>query len=163
MIMLSPIGRETAEAILRRHYLLEYLMVKKLSFPWELADKEAEQLQDKVSEAFIDHLELELGHPLTCPHGNPFPSNPDAVSILSAPPLTTVKAENQIEIVRITEEGERVDGLLHACFEGGIVPGSLYRVQTKSEDEIMLYAETAEKFIPLPSAFARHIRIRVHA
>ncbi|MGM0432823.1 MAG: iron dependent repressor, metal binding and dimerization domain protein [Spirochaetota bacterium] len=159
MITLLPSGALHAEKILHRHYLLEYLMVKTLGFPWELADQEAENLQDKVSEQFIVHLDDRLGYPQVCPHGNPMPGNPEASSIIKAPPLSDAKPGEQVTIVRITEEGERVPGLLHVCYEFGVMPGKNYLVRSIDDTVINLEKSSGEEQYPFPRNYADHIRI----
>ena len=157
MIILLSEGVTLAEELLKRHYLLEYLMVKNLNFPWELADSEAEHLQDKVSPEFINHLDTYLEFPITCPHGNPFPDNPNAGKILNAPRLSESKPGGTVEIVRITEEGERIPGLLHSCFEIGVMPGMMYDVSEVLEDTITLVSKNTGKKETFSLAFAEHI------
>jgi DtxR family transcriptional regulator, Mn-dependent transcriptional regulator len=157
MIVLLKEGILLAEELLKRHYLLEYLMVKELNFPWEFADKEAESLQDKVSPEFINHLDKYLGFPKTCPHGNPFPDNPHAAEILKAPRLPEAKPGEIVKIVRITEEGERIPGLLHSCFEIGVMPGNLYEISEITEDSIILIANNTGEENSFSLIFAEYI------
>jgi len=157
MINLCVDGKLLAEELLKRHYLLEYLMVKKLQFPWELSDNEAEHLQDKVSPDFINHLDTYLDFPKTCPHGNPFPDNPEAAVILNAPRLTKAKPGEIVKIVRITEEGERIPGLLHTCFEIGVMPGMVYEISEVLDDTITLISKKTGKKSDLSQDFAEYI------
>lgn len=157
MITLSGEGRVLAEELLKRHYLLEYLMVKKLQFPWELADLEAGSLQDKVSDDFITHLFSFLGNPSTCPHGNPFPDHPEAERILSAPPLLQCREGDSVTVVRISEEGERVEQLLHTCHELSLVPGKRFIVEEIAEQSIILQPEKTKSRITLDKNFAEYI------
>jgi DtxR family Mn-dependent transcriptional regulator len=159
MITLLPEGDRLGREILHRHYLLEYLMVKKLGFPWALADEEAENLQDKVSREFIMHLDRVLGHPQVCPHGNPMPGNPNAEHIIHAPKLTEAEPGSLIEIVRITEEGERVPGLLQLCYEFKVMPRQEYQVITSNEQRIELESLLDRRDCSIPVDFARHIGI----
>jgi DtxR family transcriptional regulator, Mn-dependent transcriptional regulator len=159
MVQLTPEGTELAEELLRRHYLLEYLMVKKLNFPWELADDEAGHLQDKVSPEFIEHLNRELGSPQTCPHGNPFPENPQAEKILNAPRLSAMEPGDVVEVVRITEEGERIDGLLHTCFELRLMPGAQYAIAAADETNLWLQPLPSGTACGFSRAFSEHIRV----
>lgn len=159
MIMLTPTGKELAEELLRRHYLLEYLMVRRLDFPWELADHEAGHLQDKVTAEFIDHLDRVLGHPRTCPHGNPFPDNPEAARILAAPRLTEMVPEAVVEVARITEEGERIEGLLHRCFEIGVMPGNRYIIEGFDESAVWLVSAGSGEVFSLSLPYAEYIRV----
>ncbi|MDA3835395.1 MAG: metal-dependent transcriptional regulator [Spirochaetales bacterium] len=160
MITLMPPGVKLGEKILHRHYLLELLMVKTLGFPWELADKEAENLQDKVSEEFLIHLDKRLGHPQVCPHGNPMPGNPEAEALIHAPRLTKLKKGDWITIVRITEEGERIPGLLHLCYEFGVMPGQEYCITLITKEAIHLLRKGLESPSSMPVAFAEHICVK---
>ncbi len=160
MITLLETGRILAEKILKRHYLLEYLMVRQLDFPWELADKEAERLQDKVSEDFITHLDKRLDHQMVCPHGNPFPCNPHLAEILKAEPLSKAAVGDTIEIVRITEEGEREPGLLHTCYETGAMPGSIYTLIKIDGDQLILADMTSDSKIYIPLHYAEYMRVK---
>lgn len=146
MVSLTDEGEQLAEEILKRHYLLEHLMVNVLKFPWDLADQEAEHLQDKVSSEFTDNLDERLGHPRVCPHGNPFPGYPRTKEILEAPRMTDIPAGKEICIVRITEEGERFPDLLHTCYRIGMMPGACYRIF--DEDDIPCEAPGSEKAVP---------------
>jgi DtxR family Mn-dependent transcriptional regulator len=159
MITLLPEGDRLGREMLHRHYLLEYLMVKKLDFPWALADEEAENLQDKVSEQFIAHLDRQLGNPQVCPHGNPMPGNPDAERIIHAPRLTEADTRSNVEIVRITEEGERVPGLLQLCYEYRVMPGQQYQVMKIDDQVVELESLQNRRSCSIPLKFAEHIRI----
>lgn len=159
MITLTDYGQRLAKQILKRHYLLEYLMVRQLEYPWDLADREAEQLQDKVSDLFIDHLDERMGYPGCCPHGNPMPDNPRTDQILAFGPVDTVKDGSRVSIVRITEEGERYKDLLHFCYINRIMPEDSYRVFCSDTGQVELCKESV--CIPIPREYCPFIRVRV--
>src|SRR4030095_11984908 len=80
-LTLTDDGRSAAETIFRRHSLLEWLLIKVIGLGWAESDEEAGRLQGSISprvEAAIADL---LGHPATCPHGNPL----DARAARAAP------------------------------------------------------------------------------
>lgn len=122
-INLTVPGRIIASRFLKRHYLIEHLLIHSLDYPWDKSDKEAARIQATLSEEFTDYLFDKMGQPDTCPHGNPFPGATREKEILSAPRLNTVLPGAQVEIIRITEEGESSDGLLHFCCENDLKPG----------------------------------------
>jgi len=70
-ITLSPEGRENALATIRRHGLLEVLLVDVLGLPWHLVDEEAGRLEHHITPEVEQRLEQFLGYPTTCPHGQP--------------------------------------------------------------------------------------------
>ncbi len=158
MISLTEDGRVIAKAVLRRHYLLEHLLVGVLQYPWDKSDAEAKRLQDKVSQDFVDHLYERLGRPRTCPHGNPFPDEEDP-NVLKAPRLTDAHPGDLVKILRITEEGEDIDGLLSSCYELGIRPGRSFVIQEVGEDAVTLSASGAEGSLVLPANYAHFVAV----
>lgn len=123
-IMLTRRGVEAAEASIRRHRIIERFMSDILGIEWAVAHREAERLQHAISPLIEDKMLAALGHPTSCPHGNPIPGMmttklpPDAVTLNNAP-------ENQVvEILRITEEGERDPRLLDYLQKQNLIPGA---------------------------------------
>jgi len=68
---LTASGESAADAVFRRHALLEWLLTGVVGMPWAAADVEARRLHASISPEFETRLEEMLGHPQTCPHGNP--------------------------------------------------------------------------------------------
>jgi DtxR family transcriptional regulator, Mn-dependent transcriptional regulator len=130
-LSLTPRGREAADTIFRRHSLLEWLLTSVIGLGWAESDEEAGRLQGSVSprvEAAIAEL---MGHPPTCPHGNPI----DAASARSRPPgtrLNEVEAGATVTIYRITEQAEEDAELLVYLEQQGLVPGAHATVQEVS-------------------------------
>jgi DtxR family Mn-dependent transcriptional regulator len=154
-IELTEEGRALAIKVLRRHYLLEHLMVRILDYPWEKADEEAKRLQSQISDDLTEHLFQRLGSPQTCPHGNPLPGSPVEARLLAAPRLTEAVVGETIQIVRVTEEGEQVPGMLALCHGQGMQPGAIFRVTGKDLDAVHLarQAQTETSAAPVEVAF----------
>ena len=68
---LTPAGRTAADGIFRRHALLEWLLTSVIGLGWAESDDEAMRLQGAISPRVEARLDEMLGHPETCPHGNP--------------------------------------------------------------------------------------------
>ena len=68
---LTTAGRAAADAIFRRHALLEWLLTSVVGLGWAESDDEAMRLQGAISPRVEARLDEMLGHPETCPHGNP--------------------------------------------------------------------------------------------
>jgi DtxR family Mn-dependent transcriptional regulator len=99
---------------------------------WAESDHEAHRLQSAISENVEARLEEFLGHPETCPHGNPI----DATSAKRRPPgipLSTLQSGAEATIYRITEEAEEDAGLLSYLEARGLRPGAEITVQASSE------------------------------
>jgi DtxR family transcriptional regulator, Mn-dependent transcriptional regulator len=147
-IELTEEGRSLAKKVLRRHYLLEHLMVRILDYPWEKADDEAKRLQSQISDDLTEHLFQKLGSPQTCPHGNPLPGSAIEAMLLAAPRLSEAATGQVVKILRITEEGEQVPGMLELCRRLGIRPGTVFQVTGKDVDFVRLVRIDP----PVPSA-----------
>ena len=121
-IELTVKGRRMAEAIVRRHRIMERWLTDGLGLDWVTADEEAARLEHAVSDVVEKRLYEVLGRPTTCPHGNPIPgyseAAPDEVR------LTNVQAGARASITRVSEVAEREAPLLLAYLhERKLVPG----------------------------------------
>ncbi len=104
---LTEYGR-SARTVMRRHMLMEWMMARML--PWSKLHSEAHALEHAISNMAESALMEELGHPQTCPHGNPLPGNEDAVADWVA--LTQVPVGEIVTIRRIHELAEENTELL---------------------------------------------------
>ncbi len=155
-VNLTEQGRQFALRVLKRHYLLEHLLVRLLDFPWDKADEEAKVLQSHISQDLEDHLDAKLGHPQTCPHGNPLPGTEIEPKLLGAQRLSQAPLGAEILILRITEEGEAIPLMLPFCQASGIKPGVRFFVKQTAETEIRL--KHADWEVAVPISLAQHIR-----
>jgi DtxR family Mn-dependent transcriptional regulator len=74
-VILTSEGRVLTEGVLRRHRLAERLLFDLLGMDWIAAHEQAHTLEHAMSEELAQRISEQLGHPLTCPHGNPIPGN----------------------------------------------------------------------------------------
>jgi DtxR family Mn-dependent transcriptional regulator len=72
-VALTEIGARNATALARRHRILERWLTDVLNFDWAAADIEAERVASSISDAVVDQIDLSMGSPSTCPHGNVIP------------------------------------------------------------------------------------------
>ncbi len=154
-IYLTEKGKDFASVVLKRHYLIEHLLISKLGYPWEKSDEEAQRIQTNLSQEFTNYLFQYFGKPQTCPHGNPFPGSRREKVLLKAPRLTKAFAETEIELLRITEEGEAVDGLLLFCRSHDLMPGKQLFVKEVSEHGVSVEVNGSTKLIP--ESIAKHL------
>jgi DtxR family transcriptional regulator, Mn-dependent transcriptional regulator len=126
-LRLTQTGSEAADTIFRRHALMEWLLIGVIGLGWAESDEEAMRLQGAISprvEAAIADL---VGHPATCPHGNPI----DAEAARARPrgmPLAEAGPGVEITVLRITEVAEEDADLLVYLEQEGLVPGVHARV-----------------------------------
>ncbi len=164
-IGLTEEGRKLAERAIRRHYLLERMLVDELGVSWNSVDEEAERLQNALSSELEEHLFNRLGKPSTCPHGNPMPGSKDEKKLLDAPTLMNVGTGETVMIVRVTEVGETTEGLLEFFAKNDLLPGTTCTIEDQDEDRLVIEAASgssgrpATNRIDIPVRYAKHIRI----
>jgi DtxR family Mn-dependent transcriptional regulator len=111
---------------------VEWLLTTVVGLGWAESDEEAARLQGAISPRVEARLDELLGHPETCPHGNPI----DAETARRRPagvPLASVEAGQRVTIYRITEEAEEDKGLLSYLEARGLRPGTPITVLARSE------------------------------
>jgi DtxR family Mn-dependent transcriptional regulator len=131
-LRLTTAGRAAADAIFRRHALLEWLLTSVVGLGWAESDEEAMRLQSAISPRVEARLDELLGHPEICPHGNPI----DAATAKRRPPgvrLSDVEAGMRATVFRITEEAEEDAGLLSYLEARALKPGAHITILARSE------------------------------
>ena len=131
-LALTDAGRAAADGIFRRHALLEWLLTAIVGLGWAESDEEAARLQGAISPRVEARLDELLGHPETCPHGNPI----DAGTARRRPAgiaLSAVPAGQRATIYRITEDAEADPGLLSYLEARALTPGAHVSVLANSE------------------------------
>ena len=128
---LSDAGRAAADTIFRRHALIEWLLTSVVGLGWAESDEEAMRLQGAISPRVEARLDAMLGHPETCPHGNPI----DAATAARRPPgvpLSELEAGERATVYRITEEAEEDAGLLSYLEARALRPGAHVTILARS-------------------------------
>jgi DtxR family Mn-dependent transcriptional regulator len=160
-IELTAKGRRMAEAIVRRHRIMERWLTDGLGLDWVTADAEAARLEHAVSEVVEKRLYEVLGRPGTCPHGNPIPGYSEAAPHEMR--LTNLDAGARASITRVSEVAEReAPLLLEYLHERRLVPGrriALLEVDgvgrtlriKAGERDVTLSHETAAKLWVVPT------------
>ena len=160
-IQLTGRGQAAAEAIVRRHRIVERWMTDMLGLDWVTADLEAERLEHAISAVVEAKLYRALGRPTTCPHGNPIPGYSTRRS--DEIRLSALGAGEQAIITRISEVAQReAPPLLQYLHERGLHPGTRVKVekvdqvgrtmQLRAARRLTLSYETASKLSVLRSA-----------
>jgi len=157
-ITLTEEGNRYAAAVLRRHYLIEHLLISKLQYPWEKSDEEAQRLEASLSEDFTDFLFQYFHQPRTCPHGNPFPGAEGEEDLVRAARIIDAPLNTELKLIRITEEGESREGLLPFCHSQNLYPGKKLVITSREEGELRGLMD--EKVIVIPSEIAAFLCFR---
>src|SRR5438067_4870841 len=97
-------GEALAVELLRKHRLLERLLVDFLGLPWDGVHDLACKLEHYISMDVADRIESALGNPTTCPHGNPVDATLDDGSAR----LSEAESDAPLTVAKITDEREEI-------------------------------------------------------
>lgn len=135
-LSLTDKGRGVAESVVRKHRLAERLLTDIIGLPWEKAHAEAGRWEHVISDEVEERLVEILGHPTTCPHGNPIPGSGGVI------PTTIVLAEthqgDHVRLERVTEQIEIDQDLLTYLSSHGFIPGKEATVTARAPDGTMI-------------------------
>jgi DtxR family Mn-dependent transcriptional regulator len=131
-LALTDPGRALAESVVRKHRLAERLLTDVIGLPWASAHVEACRWEHVISDDVAARLDVLLGHPTTCPHGNPIPgTGPDRRHLT---PLAAARAGERVRLERVTEQIE-IDGeALAYLADHGWIPGAEAMVSSRAPD-----------------------------
>ena len=121
-IRLTDAGRQAAHAVVRRHMLTEWLLLKILKVPFLQIHAEAHHIEHAISDTIEERLVDVLGSPQTCPHGNPMPGFESVTN--GWPALIDFPLGDNVLVRRIHEFAEDNQPLLKFLFEHKVMPGS---------------------------------------
>jgi len=121
-IHLTTTGRAAAHSVIRRHMLIEWLLVRILKIPLAETHDEAHGIEHAISTQIEERMREILGDPQVCPHGNPFPGAEDVVSMWV--PITILPVGEEVVIRRVHEFAEDDPKLLRFLSENGIQPAA---------------------------------------
>jgi len=121
-IHLTDAGRQAAHAVVRRHMLTEWLLLKILKVPFLQIHAEAHHMEHAISDMIEERLMNVLGSPQTCPHGNPLPGFESVTNVW--PAVIDFSPGDKVVIRRIHEFAEDNRDLLKFLFENKVMPGS---------------------------------------
>lgn len=150
---LTESGWEAARVVMRRHMLMEWMMLQTL--PWSKLHEEAHHLEHAISAMTESTLLEQLGHPQTCPHGNPLPGCEAAVAAWV--PLTQVAAGQTVIIRRIHELAEENAPLLEFLEQKGLMPGVLAAVTEVLPFNQTITLEVNDQAVTLGNVAARYV------
>jgi DtxR family Mn-dependent transcriptional regulator len=131
-VTLTVKGRTRAESVVRKHRLAERLLTDVIGLEWHKAHDEAGRWEHVISDEVEGRLIELLGHPRTCPHGNPIPGSTGKAPIQIA--LADVEPGDHIRLERVTEQVEIDLESLSYLSSHGFVPGTDARVKAKETD-----------------------------
>ncbi|MDQ3956266.1 MAG: metal-dependent transcriptional regulator [Actinomycetota bacterium] len=151
-ILLTPEGRRLAHTILRRHRLVECLLVDKLGMSWSEVHGEAHKIEHAISARVEEALAKALDYPDYCPHGHPI----CPVDLRVTRRLTDLAPGEKGEVSQISEVQEDVLPYLEGL---GIRPGAVIAIKDVAPREGPLTVETEEGITSLGRELAAIVKV----
>jgi DtxR family Mn-dependent transcriptional regulator len=153
-LSLTNSGRELAQAMVRRHRLIETFLHQSLGVPLERLHGEAERIEHVISDDIAGRFARYLGNPERDPHGHPIPYGEHAPPDPRLPSLASVATKTQVCVVSIDDHDPEV---VRALAGAEILPG-LTATAIPRDDVVHLRWGTKE--VAVPRERALKIRIR---
>ncbi|HWQ56361.1 MAG TPA: metal-dependent transcriptional regulator [Bryobacteraceae bacterium] len=137
-IRLTAEGRDIADRLLRRHHLLERMLVEMFDFEWYKIHDEAERLEHAISDDFERKLRDRFGEPDSCPHGNRLgKDSPESRRARGWLPLSECPAGTGAAIRSVYE---RDRALLEHLDQLHLRPGASLQVRGRNWDDTLTLA-----------------------
>lgn len=129
-ISLTSEGFAFAEAMVKRHRVLECFLVEVLGVPWHQIHEEAVRLEHALSPTLEARIEALVSRSQTCPHGNPIPGS--GATYVGTVRLAQVEPGHRWTLQRIVEEAEEDSELMRWFQENNLIPGTMFEVTSNS-------------------------------
>ncbi|MDA0270431.1 MAG: metal-dependent transcriptional regulator [Chloroflexi bacterium] len=155
-LSLTPKGRRAAATIVRKHRIAERWLVDALGFDWLTADEEASRMEHGLSMRVADRLHEMIGHPQTCPHGNPIPGVAGDGKRERA--LASLAPGERAPLRRISEVAEHeVPDLLRFLGDHGFSLGGVIEIVDLSRGAGTISVEVGGRRVSMSTEVARKI------
>ena len=151
-ILLTPEGRRLAHTMLRRHRLVECLLVEKLGMAWHEVHAEAHKIEHAISARVEEAMAKALDYPDYCPHGHPI----CPVDLRQLRRLSDLEAGESGTIAQISEVKEEV---LPYLDQMGMRPGATVGVKDIAPMEGPITVETTEGPVSIGRELTTLIRV----
>ncbi|HEX2051850.1 MAG TPA: metal-dependent transcriptional regulator [Actinomycetota bacterium] len=151
-ILLTPEGRRLAHTMLRRHRLVECLLVEKLGMAWYEVHGEAHRIEHAISARVEEAMAAALDYPDYCPHGHPI--CPVDLRVLRA--LSELAPGEAGVVAQISELKEDV---LPYLDKNGIRPGVRVVVKDVAPVQGPTAVETPDGVTSIGSELAALVRV----
>ncbi|MCW4037470.1 MAG: metal-dependent transcriptional regulator [Candidatus Bathyarchaeota archaeon] len=128
-VKLTEDGLRIAIDVIRRHRLAERLLTDFLKLDWSRVHEHACKLEHAIVDALTNPLEKALGHPTSCPHGNPIPKACGGILEEASQPLIGLPEGEKGVVAKIVKENQEV---LEYLLTINLVPGTPIEVVEKA-------------------------------
>lgn len=152
---LTPAGHRWALQVIRAHRLFERYLADETAVPMEEIHTRAHRLEHTVTEAQVDKMDADLGHPAFDPQGDPIPTAAGELEVVESQSLVDWPVDTPGQIVHIEDEPPEVYAQITA---EGLNPGMIVTILETTPVRIVI--ETAETEHILAPVIAANIAVR---
>lgn len=151
-VKLTQKGLDHTTNIIKRHRLIERFLIEELEYTWDEVHEEAEILEHRVSDRFIDKIDKLMGYPITCPHGGIIPRENQIEEIYNTS-LNEFEIGDDVEIKRVMDYVNLLDYLSNQELHIGDVvtisnKDSLNQlIELKLKDKTIMISETNASYL----------------
>ncbi|PTJ81976.1 metal-dependent transcriptional regulator [Mammaliicoccus sciuri] len=151
-VKLTQKGLNHTTNIIKRHRLIERFLIEELEYTWDEVHEEAEILEHRVSDRFIDKIDKLMGYPTTCPHGGIIPRENQLEEIYNTS-LNEFEIGDDVEIKRVMDYVNLLDYLSNQELHIGDVvtisnKDSLNQlIELKLKDKTIMISETNASYL----------------
>jgi DtxR family Mn-dependent transcriptional regulator len=133
-LQLTDLGRLTATRVMRKHRLAERLLVDVIGLELPYVHDEACRWEHVISDEVEARLVEVLGHPTTCPHGNPIPGTVATEEERGVVPLTDIDPGGRLVLRRVIEQVELDQEAISYLAAARFMPGAGATVKARAPD-----------------------------
>jgi DtxR family Mn-dependent transcriptional regulator len=157
-VRLTRGGEQLALHVLRRHRLVELLLVQVLGLDWSEVHDEAEELEHAISDKVLERIDALLGRPSVDPHGDPIPSAKGIVARgRSRRPLSECPPGFAGRVARVVDQDAAFLQFVERC---GLKPGVAITIETRDDlADAVSVRPAGRKAITLGTAAAAKILV----
>lgn len=157
---LTPAGERLALHVLRRHRLVELLLVRVIGLDWSEVHAEAEVLEHAVSDKVLDRIDALLGHPAVDPHGDPIPTAKGKVDAGPRSSLADCPVGRPLRVARVLDQDP---AFLQLVERSGLRPGTAIEVQSRDPAaDAVVVCPDGRRAVTLGTAAAAKILVEDH-
>lgn len=138
--------------IIKRHRLLELFLIKILQYNWEEVHQEAEILEHRISDLFVERLDKLLDYPETCPHGGVIPRDHHYKEKY----VTSILEYQSGDVVTIKRVRDKTDLLIYLSSKN-IMIGQSVEVISKDDTNKIIMIKRGEHTVVLSYENAMNI------
>jgi len=140
-VRLTRGGEQLALHVLRRHRLVELLLVEVLKLDWSEVHEEAEQLEHVISNRVLERIDALLHHPSVDPHGDPIPTAQGKMREQSLVRLVDCPAGSEVVVARVLDQDP---AFLQFAERNRLMPGAGLTVDERNTTADSMRVRTPE-------------------